>query len=227
MADILNRIDQLRLAKTTENLKKNNFQVVFVEKKEEVLSAFARLVPKGSTVCSGNSLSIQECGLAENLRKSKSYTYMDKTVPGISEQDKELINHKAFGADAYLCSADAITEHGELYQVDALGNRIAAMMYGPKKVIVVAGMNKIVPDLAFAVRRVKQIACPAHAALHGWETFCFSSGTCISPGCEPDNLMAVPAGSCQTSLCSFSTVFAQQPVKDRICVILVGEKLGH
>ena len=91
----------------------------------------------------------------------------------------------------------------------------------------IAGINKIVPDLSAAVERVKRIACPANAIRHGWDTYCASKGRCMVPDCADDNLMAIPAGACPNSLCSCAAVFSRQLQKDRICVVLVAEPLGY
>ena len=124
------------------------------------------------------------------------------------------IFRKSFFSDTYLTSTNAITENGELYNVDGYGNRVAAMIYGPKSVIVVAGINKIVKDLDQAVERVKRIAAPANSIRLDKNTPCTKTGYCVD--CKKDD-----------RICCSYTVLGHQKQKNRIKVILVGESLGY
>ena len=130
----------------------------------------------------------------------------------------------AFCADAYLTSSNAITEQGELFNVDGNCNRVAAMLFGPKSVIVVAGYNKIVANLEEAVLRLKKVAAPANCIRLNRDTYCAHAGECkgvcgsMTEGCSsPDRI------------CAGYTVIAKQQPKyaGRIKVILVGEELGY
>ena len=111
-------------------------------------------------------------------------------------------------------SSNAVTEEGELYNVDGNSNRVAALAYGPDSVIVVAGCNKIVPDIAAAVERVKKIAAPVNATRLHCSTPCAKTGECMN--CHSDG-----------RICCNYLVSAQQRHQDRIKVILVGEELGY
>ena len=124
------------------------------------------------------------------------------------------IFRQAFTCDTYLMSANAITENGELYNVDGNGNRVAALMFGPKSVIVIAGWNKIVPDLEAARQRVRQIAAPANTTRLNTQTPCKVLGSCQD--CHSDS-----------RICCDYTVLGQQRIKGRVKVILVGEELGY
>lgn len=113
-----------------------------------------------------------------------------------------------------ICSsANAITENGELYNVDGNSNRVAALVYGPDSVIVVAGYNKIVPDIDAAVQRVKKVAAPINAVRLHCETPCAKVGECMN--CHSEG-----------RICCNYVVSAQQRHKNRIKVVLVGEELG-
>src|SRR5699024_11852373 len=109
---------------------------------------------EGETCCCGGSLTLEESGIRD-LMKSGRYQFIDR-----EEMDPREAYLKTFDADVFLTSANAITEDGELYNVDGNGNRVAALIYGPRRVIVVAGVNKIVPNLQEAISRVKCLAAP-------------------------------------------------------------------
>ena len=120
---------------------------------------------------------------------------------------------EAFFCDTYLTGTNAVTEEGELYNVDGNGNRVSAMIFGPKSVIVVAGYNKIVPNLEAARKRVREVSAPANAVRLDTKTPCKIIGTCRD--CHSDERMC----------CSYVTL-GQQRIKGRIKVIIVGESLG-
>ena len=126
------------------------------------------------------------------------------------------------GADTYFCSANAVTTQGELYNVDGNANRIAAIAYGPKRVIMVVGINKIVPDLEAAIHRVKTVAAPRNVERLGCNTYCQKAGHCMGvDGGMTDGCGAVGR------ICSGYLVSGWQRHKERIQVILVGESCGY
>ena len=128
---------------------------------------------------------------------------------------------EVFSSDVFLTGTNAVTEHGELYNVDGNGNRVAAMLFGPKKVLVFAGCNKIVRDIDDAAKRVKSCATPANAMRLNLDTPC-THGAC--PGTDGE----LCAGCCsENRICAMYTVLARQRVKGRIHVILIGEEVGY
>ena len=133
---------------------------------------------------------------------------------------------EAYFADFYLTSANALTEHGEIYQVDGASNRVSALAYGPDKVIIVAGINKIVPNLRAAVERVKRHAAPANAIRLASGRFCENTGLCISP-CFDENDLMCHADCGDDTICCNTLIMKKQRIKDRITVIIVGEELGY
>lgn len=145
------------IKKTMENLKKNNMAAYYVETKEEVVPLVKQLVPQGSSVSNGGSESLIQSGVFD-LLESGYYDFADRR--GLEGDAIRECYIKAFGCDAFFCSSNAVTENGELYNVDGNSNRVACIVYGPKKVIMVVGINKIVPDIAAAVERVKKISAP-------------------------------------------------------------------
>ena len=212
MTDLIRRV--------MENLQQHRIAVEYVATKEEVLPRVRELIPAGSTVATGGSRSLDETGVID-LLKSGAYTYLDRMAPELSPEQRQEMAIKGNTADFYLCSSNAITEAGELYNVDGNCNRIAAIAFGPKSVIMVVGINKIVPDLDAAIRRVKMIAAPLNTKRLNCDTYCRNAGMCMGvDGAMTDGCQS-PARICCNYLIS-----AQQRVPDRIRVILVGESLG-
>jgi len=207
-----------------ERLKKNNMEPYFVERKEEVTPLVASLLREGDTVAVGGSVTLTECEVLAHLRSGR-YRFLDRYAPGLTQEAMQEIHRGAFGADAYLCSCNAVTLDGELYNVDGNGNRVGAIAYGPASVIVVVGKNKLVPDLAAAVQRVKSIAAPLNCKRLGNRTPCAETGRCISLD-RGETAMTAGCASPGRVCCEY-LVSGRQKIKDRIKVILVGEALGY
>ncbi len=204
-----------------ENLKKNNMEACYLPSVSAVPEQVASWLHERDTVAVGGSMTLAESGVM-SLLKSGKYRFLDRYAPGLTPEETRRIFIESFAADAYLCSANAITLNGELYNVDGNSNRVAAICYGPASVIVVAGYNKIVKDLDEAVQRVKRMAAPANAVRLGCETPCASLGSCaglnggMTAGCNGDS-----------RICCNYLVSARQREKGRIKVILVGRELGY
>ncbi len=212
MNEHMRTIIEKRINKTMANLERNKMQPFYAKTKEDALKIVESLILQGQTVSCGGSATLQECGIMDLLRSGR-YQFLDRSKPGLTQDEIKEIYRKTFFADNYLLSANAITENGELYNVDANSNRVAAMLYGPDSVIVVAGYNKIVPNLEAAAERVKKIAAPVNAVRLQCETPCTKAGECLS--CHSEG-----------RICCNYVVSAQQRHKNRIKVILVGEELG-
>ena len=213
-----------RIKKTMENLKANNMQPYYVETVKEVAGKVAELLKEGDTVAVGGSMSLFEAGIIDLLRSGK-YTFLDRYEKGLSREQMKQIFRKSFFADAYLCSSNAITENGELYNVDGNSNRVAAICYGPDSVIIVVGINKIVANLDDAVKRVKTMAAPANATRLNYTSYCTEKGECM--GLTSGNSCMTSGCSGQNRICCNYVVSAYQNQKDRIKVIIVGEELGY
>ena len=158
-------------------------------------------------------MTLFETGIIDLLR-SGSYKFLDRYQQGLSPDDIMNIYRQSFCADAYLVSSNAITENGELYNVDGNSNRVAAMLYGPKSVIVVAGYNKIVKDIEAAKARLEEVAAPANCVRLNMGTPCTTAGKCCH--CNSEG-----------KICCDTVIMGRQRTKDRIKVILVGEELGY
>lgn len=212
----------MNIEKTMQNLQKNGIKPYFVESKSEVVPLVKTLINKGESVSNGGSVSLQETGVMD-LISSGDYDFIDRT--GLQGEELRQSYIKAFGCDTYFCSSNAVTENGELYNVDGNSNRVACIVYGPKQVIMVVGVNKIVKNIEEAVQRVKCISAPKNTVRLSINTPCSKTGECISLSAD-DSFMC---DGCQNAgrICCNYVVTAQQRHKDRIKVIIVNEELGY
>lgn len=214
----LQYVMEKRLEKVEKNLIRNRMEVYRAANLAQVANIVEGLLKNGDIIASGGSMSIEDCGLLELLRLN-CYKFLDKN--GKSPAEQQEIARAAFSADVFITGTNAITENGELYNVDGFGNRIAAIAYGPKSVIVLAGYNKIVKDLNEAVSRVKRITAPANAKRLERETFCRENGVCMAENGD------MGAGcNCEQRICSSGLITAHQTVAGRIKVILISEIAG-
>ncbi len=201
-----------RIKKTMENLERNKMKPYFAENREQLLDIVRGLVKNDKLITSGGSATLKESGVIEMLQSEFASAFVTRPVGGSAEQMRDFFRSE-FCSDTFLAGTNAITEDGELYNVDGNGNRVAAMIYGPTQVIIVAGVNKIVKDLAEAKERVEKIAAPLNTKRLNCATPCKETGKCEH--CLSD----------QRICCSYVTL-AQQRVPNRIKVIIVDEKLG-
>lgn len=210
-----------KIGKVLAALEKNNMQGIYADKISDVVPKIKELISPGETVSVGGSVSLFESGVIDLLR-SGNYNFLDRYADGLTPDDIREIYIKSFSADTYFLSANAITENGELYNVDGNSNRVAALVFGPKSVIVVAGINKIVKDIDAAITRVKTITAPKNCTRLNCDTYCNKTGKCTAAdkqdfsGCPSDN-----------RICCNYVVSSHQRIKNRIKVILVGEELGY
>lgn len=208
-------VNKKRLEKVKEALIKNNMNAYIAENSQEACEIAKSLMKEGAIVGSGGSQTLIDCGMMDILRSGK-YEYLDRE--GVSDVDE--IFRKAFFADYYVASSNAVTENGELYNVDGNANRVACICYGPKSVIIIVGRNKLVHNIDDAVKRVKRVAAPANCVRLGVDSYCSHAGECLgingsmADGCSGDRIC-----------CSY-VVSAYQRKAGRINVILVNEELG-
>ncbi len=202
----------MNLELTIKNLNKNGMSAYCVKTKEEVLGLLKELTKEGDTVAFGGSVTNVECGVS-NFLKQNNYNLVDRS-------DYE----KAYSADVYICSSNAITETGTLYNVDGRSNRVSAIAHGPKSVIIIAGTNKIVENLEAAINRVKTIAAPKNCQRLGFNTYCTQNGKCVSLNLENPEM----TDGCQSNerICCNYLISAKQRQTGRIKVILVEQNLG-
>ena len=210
MHQAVEQILEKRIRRTMDALRANNMEAYYVKTAAEVRAFVEQLVPAGATVSNGGSVSLAETGVMELLAGGR-YHSLDRS----KAQGDELaaLYRQVFSADWYFASANAVTEAGEIYNVDGNANRVAAITFGPKNVLLVVGCNKLVKDMPTAEERVRQIAAPANTARLGCKTPCAVTGKCEdchSPG----------------RICCTAVVHRYQREQGRIKVLLVGEPLG-
>ncbi len=214
-------IIEKRIYRTGENLKRNNMEFYYAPTAADVRGIVAGLLRPGDVISHGGSVSMAECGIRE-LIQSPEYTYLDRSA--VPAGEVEELYRKTFFADVYISSANAITEDGVLYNVDGNSNRIAAIAYGPKSVVIIAGYNKIVRNLEEAEVRVKNTAAPPNCVRLDCKTPCAETGECISLGTIGRQISDGCRGDGR--ICCNYLISAQQRHKGRIKVIIVGEELG-
>ena len=212
MNENLKKIIDLRVEKTIKALERNNMKGFYVRSPEELFETVDTLASGSSLMTSGGSMTLAETGLKDHLLEKYPGVYLDRSQCQSPEEVQEYFR-KSFFADAFFSSSNAVTEQGELYNIDGNGNRVSAMIFGPKKVIIVAGTNKIVSDMDEAEKRLEKIACPANTVRLGCETPCAVKGECLH------------CSSPQRICCSYVRL-GQQRVKDRINVIFIEGSFG-
>ncbi|WP_371381012.1 lactate utilization protein [Sporomusa aerivorans] len=202
-----------RVERVIASLEKHNMQGLYVENTIQLINKINELIPENSIVAVGDSMTLVETGVIEELRSGK-YQFLDKYKPGITRLEKDRIYRQTFSADTFLCSTNALTESGELYNIDGNGSRVAAMLYGPKQVIIVAGVNKIVKGLQEAEVRVRNYAAPLDAKRLNKKTPCTSLGYCVD--CRSEE-----------RICNDFVVIKRQFDPKRIKVILIEGSYGY
>lgn len=206
-------VNEQKIIRTIEALEKNNMNGYLVENEEELIDKIKEIVSEGSMVACGGSISLFETGVIDHLRSDR-YKFLDRYKEGLTKEEIVKIYKEAFFADAYFSSSNAITEDGQLYNVDGNGNRVAALLYGPEKVIIICGINKIVPTLDDAIKRNKTVSAPANAKRLNKNTPCTKVGYCMN--CNS-----------KERICSEYTVIKRQSIKGRINVIFLNKEIGY
>ncbi|MGD8250922.1 MAG: lactate utilization protein [Desulfobacterales bacterium] len=176
-------------------------------------SMILKMVTDYETFGFGGSMTTRAMGLIEELRimGKTVYDHWDKTLSAESVAETRKRQGRC---DCFLCSANAITVDGEIVNIDGIGNRASAMMFGPRKVIVVAGVNKIARNLPDALARAKNVAAPIRAKSLGCDTPCAETGFCTD--CRSPR-----------RICCITTIFHQRPQQTDMSVILINEDMGY
>ncbi len=211
-----------RIARTVKALERNNMLACYCETSADACEKVREFISDGDVIACGGSVTLKQSGVIDIIGSEK-YKYIKRM--GINDEDSERRVREAFSADVYFASANAVTVNGEIYNVDGNGNRVAAIIFGPKSVVLIVGKNKIVDSLDEAVMRVKKYAAPPNTVRLDKNTYCKENGECISCG----NASADMTAGCKSPdrICCSYTVLGQQRVKNRIKVIIVGEDLGY
>ena len=204
-------VKEMRDSLRGEQVNSRNMEAFLVGTKEEALKKALELIPEGSSVGWGGSASIEEIGLKEAIKNGK-YKVVDREE-GSSQEEAEKLMRDIFFCDYFLASSNAVSEDGVLVNVDGNSNRVAAICYGPKHVIMIIGMNKVVKSVEDAMSRARNTAAPLNAQRFDIDTPCKKTGCCYD--CKkPDTVC------CQILITRYSRHVG------RIKVILVNEELG-
>ena len=203
-----------KMERTVKALKDNGFDALYVDTKEEALEKLLQRIPQGSKIGIGGSMTLREIGLVDALNERGDYIADIWAKKHSTEEDME-IRKQHFSIDIFLTSSNAISEDGKLINIDGLGNRVAAMIFGPKKVIVVVGINKIIKDVHEGIERIRNIAAPMNVKRFEGKTPCTLNGNCDLNKCKPPNRH-----------CHIITIIEKKPMKTDTTVIIIGECLG-
>ncbi|HIG0360905.1 MULTISPECIES: lactate utilization protein [Clostridium] len=202
-----------QVERTIKNLNRRNMEGYYINSIDQLFQRLKTLIPKGSIVGVGDSMTLFETGVIDFLR-SGNFNFLDKYQDKLTSDEKREIYIKNFSTDTFICSTNAITESGELYNIDGNGSRVAPIIYGPKQVILVVGINKIVRNIEEAEIRVRNYAAPVDAKRLNKDTPCTKLGYCVD--CKSPN-----------RICNDFVVIRGQFIKGRIKVLILGKSLGY
>ena len=215
--DEMNQIKQWwideRVKKTIEKLVAHEFNAIYVKTKEEAIEEIWKHIVPNAKVGVGGSITIRELGILDQL-KAKGNIIYDHWTPGLSKEESFQIRKDQITSNLFLSSVNAITMNGELVNIDGAGNRVNGTIFGPGKVIVVAGYNKIVEDVQEAIKRTKNVAAPMNAKRGNLDVPCAKLGRCVD--CNSPN-----------RICRVVVIHERKPMLTNILIILVGEELGY
>lgn len=208
MNEMITKRNDLLSQKIIKGLESRNMKGFYAHSKAEALKIALEIIPDGSTVTMGGSVSAREIGLVDAM-KLGNYKFIDRDL----SDNKRAAALAAYDVDVFLASCNAMTEDGVLVNIDGNANRVSAIAYGPKKVVFIVGMNKVCKDVDSAMKRARNVAAPVNAQRFGLDTPCSKTGSCMD--CKsPDTIC------CQFLITRYSRH------DDRIFVILVSDNLG-
>lgn len=209
-------VQETRNARLAEHLlkqlRRRNMEGCYCPTREEAIAQVMQMIPEGSSISWGGSMTIRDMGLTAALHQKGTYELFDRDLAK-DRDEAQQIYRKAFYADYYLSSANAISEDGVIVNIDGTGNRVAAITFGPQHVIFIIGLNKVAQTVEAAVARARSTASPVNAARFDIHTPCHIDGVCHncnSPEC----------------ICNYIHLLRNSP-RGRHSVILVGEELGY
>lgn len=206
-----------QVVRTLRHLKENNFDVRFAENSNAVKEVIFGSISKDAVVGVGDSATIRQIGIVEKLERRgirvlnpfsrELTTDPSKTVV------RDNISRQIFSCDVLVSGSNAVTEDGKLVNIDAVANRVASMIFGPRKVFIIAGKNKIVKNVDDALNRIKNLIAPFHARTKQFATPCAQTGKCID--C-----------SAPRRICNVTAIIEKKPWRTEMTVVLINEDLG-
>lgn len=200
--------------KLVSNLKQRHYEAFFCPTAQEAVEKITGMIPEGSSVTWGGSMTIRDMGLTKALHNKEGLDIWDRDLAPSREEAQEIYR-RAFYADYYLSSVNAMSEDGEIVNIDGNGNRVAAITFGPKRVILVVGINKVAQNLDAAISRARSLAAPVNMMRFAdLNTPCKNDGMCHD--CKsPD------------SICNYIQIMRNSHPVGRHIVVIVGEELGY
>lgn len=200
--------------KLVGNLKQRHYEAFFCPTAQEAVEKITGMIPEGSSVTWGGSMTIRDMGLTKALHNKEGLDIWDRDLAPSREEAQEIYR-RAFYADYYLSSVNAMSEDGEIVNIDGNGNRVAAITFGPKRVILVVGINKVAQNLYAAISRARSLAAPVNMMRFAdLNTPCKNDGMCHD--CKsPD------------SICNYIQIMRNSHPVGRHIVVIVGEELGY
>jgi len=205
--------NELLANKVIKSLNTRHIEGYYCATSADAIKKVLTLIPQGSSISWGGSMTIREMGLTDALFKADAYTLYDRDQAK-SPEEIQSIYRQTFGADFYISSVNAMSEQGDIVNIDGNGNRVAAIAWGPKKVIFVVGINKIAKDLDAAIKRARGTAAPINTVRLNRETPCTLDGVCHD--CHSPN-----------SICNQIHIIRNSYDNGRFSVVIVGEELGY
>jgi L-lactate utilization protein LutB len=202
-----------RAKKTVERLEAHDFKALYVKSKEEASKEIWKHITPQTRVGTPGAMTIRELGILDRIEAKGNLVY-DHWKPGLSKEKNLDVRKSQMTCDLLLSSVNAVTMNGELVNIDGIGNRVNAMNFGPGKVILVAGYNKIVEDVQEAIKRIKNVAAPINARRLNADVPCAKLGKCVD--CN------VPG-----RICRIIVIQERRPSLTDMLIILVGEELGY
>lgn len=217
MFDPREEVNFQRAEEVTAALEKRNIAGSIHTSPEEALEAVIQEIPDGSLVGLGGSMTLEELGLVDALREDNGRVYLlDRYRADLPPVELAEIRRRTMTCDVFICSANAVTMAGELVFADGEGNRIAAVLCGPPRVIVVLGINKVVSDIEEAYWRIREVSAPMNAKRLAADTPCRDTGFCDEENCRPDH-----------RICNVLSIIENQNDPERMSVHLVTRPLGY
>jgi hypothetical protein len=198
--------------KAVEKLVAHDFRAIYVETKEEAVQEIWKHITPKQKIGVGGSITIRELGILEKL-EAQGYTVYNHWKPGLSKESVLETRKSQMTSDIFLSGVNAITLNGELVNIDGIGNRVNSISFGPGKVLLVAGYNKIVEDVQEGIKRIKNVAAPLNARRLNMDVPCAKVGKCVD--CNSPN-----------RICRVIVIHERKPSVTDILIILVGEELG-
>ena len=199
--------------KVVDALQKNWFAAEYVATKEEAKQRALEILSEYKTIGVGGSITVMQLGILNELQKQGKEVF-SHNLPGLSPEERLEARRRQLLCDCFITSTNAVTLDGKLINVDGTGNRVAAMIFGPKKVLVVAGVNKITKDVEAALERIEMHAGPMNCMRLQLPTPCTQTGLCMDCNSE-------------RRICNVTTIMRKEPSQTDISIIIVGEELGY